>query len=689
MTYRSHAVGSLGTVALAFMTVAQASADPPKSPPPPTCHVDGPLQAIVSGATSEELVLSSECNSVAAIATGSLKSPADPPAPISVVSMTRDANTSQWHVRLANVPSLSATSTDSKWTLNDPTGTTVATVTTHVVALSVAPTLQVRYDEEHINDIQSGQSRTNNGAGIAVTGWGIQNTAALTVPTEIPSVSGSGLDWSVTGNTWSSNSGAIVNGCSDYVNCAIADVHQISFGVFAEQQGPLWFTLSLKGPEPGWILTLPVKVADSAAQETIPIPIQGVTKISCTGREPKWNSTDDGDQVASAGSIVAASQRDYMLGRCRLYININELTRVWADDHKPVEQPRPPPPPLTAHPGLQSPGASAGAEHDSPVFDPGLPLVSNARALSEYGRQVFVVTVHQEGSDTKNDTTTPLNFSLDTRAQHEVRSDIVAPKAPYDKSGNGAKPRGTWLAQLQDKLAAAAGSQTSEDARGKGSTGQSEPPMGASQTPVVVHSVALPDYPASGEGTFDVTIARTPDTSGAVYRKTRLTDPFQDSITFQAKIRLRGTNGFAHPFRIFATVPVNLAGIRFPASAAGLTKSSSTTVYEAFTLTAGILAAVEPWNYQLGRTLYPLSVRFETGFNLVTITSATFTPTYVLGASVNFPLVESPASVGTSLAVGTFWEVDLRERDPFKGGSHFTVTLGLNVLALGSPMGPK
>lgn len=706
MNYRSYALALLWIFALAFMPIARASADPP----PPTCHLDGPLQAIVSGATSQELLLSSECNGAPAIVTGSLKSPADPPVAVSVVSMTQDTDTRRWRVRLANVPSSSATSADSKWTLSNASGTAVATVMTHLVAVSVAPNLQIRYDEEHINDIQSGLSRTNNGAGIAVTGQGIQNTAALTVPSEIPSASGGGLEWRVTSDTWWSDSGAIFQGCDDYADCSIADVHQIAFSVFAEQGEPLWLTLSLKaGAET--LLTLPVKIADSAAQETIPIPIQGVTKISCTGRVPKWNSTDDGDQVAGAGSIVAASQSDYMLGRCRLYINLEELTEVWRDKQQKAEQQRladqnkpPPPPQPPLHAGVRPSGPPATAKRAPPVPDPGLPLVSDARALSEYGPQRFLVTVHQEGSDTKDDKTTALGFPPITRAQQSVRWDILAAK--NDKSG-GAAPavtKGTWLTQLQEKLASDVKRQSvlsGPDVDGDGGeepsdaarANQMERPMSDFQMPTVIHSVALPDYPSSGEGTFDITIARTPDTSGAIYRKTRLTDPFQDSVTFQAKIRLRGTNGFPHPFRVFATVPVNLAGIRFPASASGLTRSSwsstSSTVYETFTLTAGILAAIEPWNYQLGRTLWPLSVRFETGFNLVTITSATFTPTYVLGASINFPLLESPSSVGTSLSLGTFWEVDLRERDPFIAGNHFTVTLGLNVLALGSPTGPK
>jgi hypothetical protein len=52
---------------------------------------------------------------------------------------------------------------------------------------------------------------------------------------------------------------------------------------------------------------------------------------------------------------------------------------------------------------------------------------------------------------------------------------------------------------------------------------------------------------------------------------------------------------------------------------------------------------------------------------------------------VSLPLVDSPSQLGTSVAIGMFWEHDFREVDNSPANNHFLITLGLNVLTLASP----
>lgn len=161
-----------------------------------------------------------------------------------------------------------------------------------------------------------------------------------------------------------------------------------------------------------------------------------------------------------------------------------------------------------------------------------------------------------------------------------------------------------------------------------------------------------------------------------------------DDFEFRANLRPRGPFGWQRaPLRVFATIPVNFVGIRFPAAPRDLRSSSSLTAAQVTPIQTGVLVAVEPWNYDTGHNAWVIPTRFVTGMHLLDLSHGEFAASWVTGASVTLPLIdlqkgEAEDQLSTDLALGLFWEVDLREPKPFKYGQHALVTLGLNVLSL-------
>jgi hypothetical protein len=154
--------------------------------------------------------------------------------------------------------------------------------------------------------------------------------------------------------------------------------------------------------------------------------------------------------------------------------------------------------------------------------------------------------------------------------------------------------------------------------------------------------------------------------------------------SYEAKLRPRGPFGFNGPsnsVRYFLTVPLNVTGLRFPANPRDLTASSDAGHVQVTTLQAGLLGAVEPWDYDSGRPLWAVPLRFMAGMNLVDLNGGRFVPSILAGVSVTAPLLDSPSQFGTSVAIGIFWEADLRDEHPLET-SHALITLGLNIFSL-------
>ncbi len=207
--------------------------------------------------------------------------------------------------------------------------------------------------------------------------------------------------------------------------------------------------------------------------------------------------------------------------------------------------------------------------------------------------------------------------------------------------------------------------------------------------------VVLPSLTSGSDGTGAYRVSAT--INGAhlrdiVYRPPSATNGHAASALsdheFRAQLRPRGPFGWrSGGIRTFVTFPIEFVGFRFNARGRDLRASSDSTTAQITTPRLGVLVAVEPWNYDAGANPWAVPTRFMAGLHLFELSQGSVAPSMVVGASFTFPLIDLPKGktqdqLGTDLAVGMFWEVDLQERSPFRDGNHFVVTLGLNVLSV-------
>ncbi|HKA88110.1 MAG TPA: hypothetical protein VKE22_10605 [Haliangiales bacterium] len=211
-----------------------------------------------------------------------------------------------------------------------------------------------------------------------------------------------------------------------------------------------------------------------------------------------------------------------------------------------------------------------------------------------------------------------------------------------------------------------------------GSTSWSFNP-GADAPPI---TLPKPEGDENAHGVYDVTVRVDAKAKGLVYRPG--SDAFLDDTQyiFHARLRPRGPFGYRAPIRTFVTIPLNITGVRFPANASQLRSSSDAVSYQAVTLQTGVLVGIEPWNYDDGKNKWSLPIRFLGGLNLLDVKNGHFVPSSVLGLSIAMPLIESPQQLGTSIALGFFWEIDLTSPTPLAYGHRFLVTFGFNVFSL-------
>jgi hypothetical protein len=75
------------------------------------------------------------------------------------------------------------------------------------------------------------------------------------------------------------------------------------------------------------------------------------------------------------------------------------------------------------------------------------------------------------------------------------------------------------------------------------------------------------------------------------------------------------------------------------------------------------------------------------GFHFIDLSKGDLQYSFVSGLSFTFPIIDLPSGtannqLGTSVAVGAFWELDMQEKFPLRDGNRFIITFGANVLSL-------
>jgi hypothetical protein len=161
--------------------------------------------------------------------------------------------------------------------------------------------------------------------------------------------------------------------------------------------------------------------------------------------------------------------------------------------------------------------------------------------------------------------------------------------------------------------------------------------------------------------------------------------PVQPHLRFSAMLRSRGTFGVPAAVRAFATIPIDVFGIRFGASARDLKSSSSPTQFEVLGPRVGLLVGLEPWDYKHSRNLWAvLGPRFVTGLYVFQFTQPNVSVSWVTGAQLTLPIFEQAktAQLDSSVGFGLYYEVDLRDEAFSRASQHFLFTTSLNLLNL-------
>lgn len=210
--------------------------------------------------------------------------------------------------------------------------------------------------------------------------------------------------------------------------------------------------------------------------------------------------------------------------------------------------------------------------------------------------------------------------------------------------------------------------------------------------PTREQSIPLPQPAESKEtGVYVVhAIVRGPMPPDVIYRPAAPTNATERPIValgdleFKANLRPRGRFGWVSPpIRTFVTIPVELAGFRFPSNARELESSSDNTVVQIVTGRTGLLFAIEPWDYDRGTNPWPVPARWMSGMSLFRIGEGRFVPSLMNGIQISVPVLDLPKGsaedqLGTDASLGFFWEHDLQPG----GGDHLLVTVGANLLTL-------
>ncbi|MFO0682226.1 MAG: hypothetical protein U0234_09245 [Sandaracinus sp.] len=183
------------------------------------------------------------------------------------------------------------------------------------------------------------------------------------------------------------------------------------------------------------------------------------------------------------------------------------------------------------------------------------------------------------------------------------------------------------------------------------------------------------------------------------YRQDWVRPPSTDSaltrseFAFQTRIRPRGplgsfvvvdAGGRTLGLRAYITIPVGVATMRLPGATADLASTGSETAVQLTTLRTGLLAAIEPWDFESRSSPLPVALSLQTGLLLQSFTSDAFqAPSYVLGLGMGLPIVQQAGAsqTGVTANMSFLWEHDFR----YGGENHFMLLISANLLSLLSP----
>jgi hypothetical protein len=613
-----HAVQILCSIALLTLIPARAAGT---EPPKPTCALAAapPMNFIISGASINTVWLRPSTPACAdlMINAGQLSLARPDGATISGTTSctSKTAPCDVVAVALANVGALEVGS--SEWTVRSGAASEdLGRILLQTVSVQ-AKQLVVSYDDGFLDAKQVGLADSKNDDWIAVARKiepeqesepkpepvRIFNTAEITATGPIMQLeSTNGLqmrrfEWWIRDSTWGSS---VRFHCEKRVPRKLTGMckvrlDRVQFRVNHRFKTPLVARVDLleAGSKPRTapaLVSFPLKLADQARLESLPIPLWMVASVSCDNyrlfRADTFSTAQHGGSIAIDDDALRRSA-------CSLELDYRRLSHV------------------------------------APRL---------ARFLDVYGNQPLQVTVRRGDKEVTWQTAVSPSFSA---AVSRAVPPAVSPPVPP------AAPTPTSVPQPE------------------------------------VRRVPLPEPPGAADetGPYTITVKFHSGASEVFLRKGSVpetTEPTDPETYFTATLRPRGRFGLTYPVRTYITFPVTPLTIRTPPRVSDLRTSSESPVLQLEAVRVGMMAVLEPWNYDDDRNPSPLPLSFQAGLSVLRTTDDPISPSFRIGVSIDFPIIDK-AVTESSLAIGFFYEVDLEET-PLSQNDAFVVTVGFDFL---------
>ncbi len=415
----------------------------------------------------------------------------------------------------------------------------------------------------------------------------------------------------------------IVGGTDCKVDCTIESPRSLRFR--ADRPSPLPLLVHLEAARPNnETFTLSARLAESAAHSSIPLNIADTAYLLCQKHVKK--GTDDEIRVNNLAAITNSAVTNNL---CKLVIAREEIDRAIALQNNILYK--------TYACKKKNKGADAK-------------LVTDGEAHCQLlgGAAGEKVTIFEPADRVKIDAMKPLY------GRQRVTYFVYADKDKRDAS----KRTFTFSSELDRRREVA---------------------------------IDFGDETPSPDRPIHVELYVQPETAGAELPEDLVQLPER---CFSATLRPKGPFGITHvpntlgsrSVRIFVTIPVDFAVVRFPAAGLDIKSTRDSTHAQLATLTTGALLTFEPWDYTRATNMYAVPMRFQTGLLMSNWYKGVFHPSVYLGYAITLPVFRGTSQLDSDLALGFGWEIDLRGGyERFEHRSHFLITLGMNILSLFGP----
>lgn len=389
-------------------------------------------------------------------------------------------------------------------------------------------------------------------------------------------------------------------------------------------------------PKPEWtattLLKAPVEIAKAARRESIALPVRNLLEVECLldGKH---------DTTAFANETKAIDEEAVRQGRCRIRVSRERVCAM----SRPTTK-------------------LAGGSGTDPLYG----------GIDLYGPQFVKVSI-QRGSAERSEVEWFFNMP---------DADDVA---QYCDAESGLLKSVVLEREADDLSRTANGEHASTRKRGEAERAREEEKSTRSLFAFPELTLPAPQEAANATQVYTVEakveiipLANVKYRGGTLERASgQATNTDHGHLRFVTYLRPRGLFGWRCCVRTYITATTQLGGLRFPAEPRELRHSSQSPDYQFVSPRLGILAAVEPWNYDQGINPWAVSPALQVGAHFLNLTDGTVELSSLAGFALTVPLVTDISSqLGAKVTVGAFWEHN------FLGKDHLLLSLNLNIGSL-------